>query len=303
MEDAPINVNTIDLNFLGQANGIGSFLVESAGTLVLVETGPHSTFPHLKTSIEALGYNIEDIKHVLLTHIHLDHAGAAWCFAEHGAKIYLHPFGFRHMNDPSKLLASAKMIYKEAMDSLWGTLNPIPSEQLIQVEHNEIVTIDHLEFKSLHTPGHAKHHIAWRLDDFIFTGDVGGVSINGGPVIPPCPPPDINMEDWFESISTLEKEEGIMSYYLTHMGRVDDIYTHNEALRTSLRSYSEFVKPYAAQNASVPDMLPDFREFVQQYLIDNGMQKSDAMAYEAANPSDMSATGLLRYWHKKWEQN
>ena len=112
-------IHVIDLKFKGEDNGIASFLVETALGPVLIETGPHSTLDTLESGIKKLGYQLTDVKHVLITHIHLDHAGAAWCFAEHGSTIYLHPRGYRHMHDPTRLLASAKMIYKDEMESLW----------------------------------------------------------------------------------------------------------------------------------------------------------------------------------------
>ena len=297
--DNSYKIHTIDLNFLGHPNGIAAFLIESTEGPILVETGPHSTLSTLLDGINKLGYKKEDIQHVLLTHIHLDHAGAAWCFADHGANIYLHPFGYRHMNDPSKLLASAKMIYKEHMDRLWGTLKPISANQLIQVDHNQIISIGNTEFKALHTPGHAKHHIAWRLDDVIFAGDVAGVCINNGPVIPPCPPPDIDIEAWINSIKLLGEQTDIKSYYLTHFGIVNELETHNQLLRESLTAYSQFTKPYAEKGSNVAAMLPAFQEFVEKYLVSHGMSSKDAAAYEAANPSDMSVTGLLRYWSKR----
>ena len=292
-------IHTIDLNFLGHANGICAYLVETSIGPILVETGPHSTLDTLEAGIREIGYAKEDIQHVFITHIHLDHAGAAWCFAEHGAKVYLHPFGYRHMHDPSKLLASAKMIYQDKMDFLWGTLKPIPADQLIEVGHGDQVKIDDFVVSAWHTPGHAKHHIAWLIGKDLFTGDVGGVCINDGPVIPPCPPPDINFEDWESSIEVIEELEDVEAFYLTHFGKVTDIDRHLELLREGLKAYSSFAQPYHDKGMSAADMLPEFRDFVSEYLTSHGMAPSDSMAYEGANPSDMSAAGLLRYWKKK----
>ena len=294
-------VHTVDLKFLGHDNGIAAFIVETSAGIILVETGPHSTFPVLKEAIKEIGYRVEDIKHVLLTHIHLDHAGAAWCFAELGATVYLHPKGYRHMHQPERLLASAKMIYKENMDRLWGTLKPIPAEQLVIVENNETLDLLGLNIKALHTPGHAKHHIAWKVNDVIFAGDVAGVIINQGPVIPPCPPPDINIEDWNQSITALRAEKDVLGYYLTHFGYITDTEVHLQKLEKSLKHYSEFMEPHAQAGKTVEEVLPAFRNFVHNYLIENGLNEDDAKAYEAANPSDMSATGLLRYWHKRFD--
>jgi glyoxylase-like metal-dependent hydrolase (beta-lactamase superfamily II) len=292
-------IHVIDLDFLGQKNGIASFVIETVEGPILVETGPHSTLPVLEKSLESLGYKLEDVQHVLITHIHLDHAGAAWCFADLGAKIYLHPLGYHHMNDPSRLLSSAKMIYKEAMDSLWGTLKPIKEDQLVIMEHGESINIYGLDFTAWHTPGHAKHHIAWQVEDHLFTGDVAGVSIHHGPVIPPCPPPDINIEDWIKSIDLIRSLENISSLYLTHFGKITDITNHLNKLEKALDAYSSFFLPHYESGDSVDQVLPEFRDFVKNYLIDHGMNAEDAMSYEAANPSDMSATGLMRYWKKK----
>ncbi|MGI9545489.1 MAG: MBL fold metallo-hydrolase, partial [Cyclobacteriaceae bacterium] len=123
----------IDLHFLGYPKVIAAFLVETEDGPVLIETGPYSTYPTLEKGVNRIGYSIKDIKHVLLTHIHLDHAGAAWKLAENGANIYVHPVGMAHLAYPSKLMDSAKRIYKEDMDRLWGDMQAIPQSQLHEV--------------------------------------------------------------------------------------------------------------------------------------------------------------------------
>ncbi len=292
-------VHTIDLKFLGQTNAIAAFVIEYDGVVILVESGPHSTLPILSAAVEDLGYTLTDVKAVLLSHIHLDHAGAAWCFAEQGAHVYVHPFGYPHILDPTKLLASATMIYGSAMDMLWGTLKPIASDRISAVEDRAVIDHNGLKFTAHHTPGHAKHHIAWELDNMLFTGDVGGVCINKGPVIPPCPPPDINIEDWITSIDRIQSLTHIDTYYLTHYGEVDARSDHMEQLRNGLQSYANFVKPYALNGSSVEDCLPHFMKFVDNSLKKAGLSESDITAYQAANPADMSVTGLMRYWLKK----
>lgn len=207
------------------------------------------------------------------------------------------------MHDPSKLLASAKMIYQEKMDSLWGTLKPIPENQLEVIEDGQSVHIDGAEIIAHHTPGHAKHHIAWQLGNVVFTGDVAGVSIHDGPVVPPCPPPDIQIEDWMDSIEKLLALEGIQKYYLTHFGVVNNPHGHMDKLKAALSAYATFVKPYVEKGHSVEAMMPAFLDFTQQYLVSNGLSEADAAKYEAANPAYMSATGLMRYWNKKLERS
>src|SRR5690554_5577927 len=197
-------INIIDLNFLEEKQTIAAFLVESEGGPVLVETGPESTWPQLESGINRLGYQISDIHHVLLSHIHFDHAGAAWKMAAAGARVYVHPLGLPHLASPERLWQSAAKIYGDDMDRLWGEMRPIPTNRLQEVQHGEKLELEGLDFKALHTPGHAIHHIAWQLGEVLFTGDVAGVKINKGPVVPPCPPPDINIEAWKESIAMLK---------------------------------------------------------------------------------------------------
>lgn len=291
-------IKVIDLKYLNVNQAIGVYLVEINQTPVLIESGPHSTYDRVVETIEASGYQIEDIQHVLLTHIHLDHAGAAWEFAKHGATVYVHPSGIRHLEDPSKLMASAKMIYKDDMDRLWGRMEPIPKEQLVAVAHEQIITIAGYEFKSLHTPGHAKHHIAWQFNDVIFGGDVGGVTINNGPIQPPCPPPDINVEEWRESIEVIRAAKPA-KIYLTHFGEVTDVPNHLDQLNVMLTDWADFVKGLMAKELSTEEMVPLFVEYSNKQLSDGGQSPEQVKQYQAANPSWMSVHGLVRYWNKK----
>ena len=122
---------------------------------IIIETGPHSTLPQIVSFLATKGYTLSDVKHVFLTHIHLDHAGAAWAFAREGATVYLHPVGEKHMIDPTKLLKSAKQIYKDQMYALWGELHPIPAPQLRTIANGEKITIGDTQLVAWHTPGHA----------------------------------------------------------------------------------------------------------------------------------------------------
>lgn len=288
----------IDLQFLGIPNAIASYLFETSAGPVIMETGPHSTLPNLEKGLASFGYQLADIKHVFLTHIHLDHAGAAWAFAQNGAKIYVHPFGIRHLENPEKLMASAKRIYQDDMDRLWGEMQAIPADQLVAIEHEAIIKIGETSFRALHTPGHAVHHIAWVIGDTIISGDVAGVKIGDGPVVPPCPPPDINIEDWERSIQIL-LAEAPTSLQLTHYGSIVDVKEHLSALKDELHAWSNWIKPYYLQGKKAAEVTPAFQAFVNERLIKKGVSKSGLQQYEAANPSWMSVAGLMRYWHKK----
>lgn len=292
------NLHIIDLHFLETEEAIASFLIKTTAGPILIETGPESTFLQLKSSINKLGYQISDIKHVFLTHIHFDHAGAAWKFAEAGAKIYVHPIGLPHLASPEKLWNSAAQIYGNDMERLWGSMSPIATENLIGVEENEIFKIGELHIQALHTPGHAVHHIAWKIEESIFTGDVAGVMINDGPVVPPCPPPDIHLEDWRKSIALL-KSLNPKSLYLTHFGLVTDPQKHLIALENILDDWATWMKPYFEASVDQNSIVPEFMEYTKNQLISQNVDESTIQVYEYANPSWMSVAGLMRYWKLK----
>ncbi|WP_109832374.1 MBL fold metallo-hydrolase [Reichenbachiella versicolor] len=297
-----MTITTVDLHFLGLEHAIASYIIENSEGPILIETGPYSTYPYLVEQINALGYKISDFKHVFITHIHLDHAGAAWAFAKEGANIYLHPLGVKHMADPSRLMASAKMIYKDDMDRLWGQMEPIPESQLIQVGDKETIKVGDVEIKSLHTPGHAKHHIAWQIDGVIFSGDVAGVKIANGPVQPPCPPPDINIEYWLASINILRKAKPSL-LYLTHYGSISNVDGHFDELEEILSDWSDFVKVKWEGGMTNEAIVPLFINYTNDQLKAKGLSQNEIDQYQAANPSWMSVAGLVRYWTKKMNTN
>lgn len=295
-------IYTIDLKFGGVEKAIAAFLVDTGAGLALIETGPHSTLPNLEKGIQTAGYQLSDVKHVFLTHIHLDHAGAAWYFAkENGANIYVHPFGYPHLLKPERLMNSARQIYQEQMDSLWGEMNPIAANQLFAIDHEEEIKVGNLSFKSWHTPGHAVHHIAWQLDTALFAGDVAGVKINNGLVVPPCPPPDINIEDWQGSIELIKGLE-LDRIFLTHFGEVRSIATHLDELESQLLDWANWMKPHWEAGANVQELTPKFQAYVANQLKEAGIVGEGLEKYERANPSWMSVAGLMRYWKKRSEK-
>jgi glyoxylase-like metal-dependent hydrolase (beta-lactamase superfamily II) len=302
-----MKIRTLDLGFLGIENAIAAFVVEGPGGLALVETGPASTLPHLEEALKKNGWQIADFQNVFLSHIHFDHAGAAWVFAEKGAKVYVHPKGLPHLAAPEKLYNSARMIYGEQMDKLWGPMHPIPENQLVAPAHGEIIEACGLRFTAWHTPGHAVHHIAWEAsplpppaqgESVLFTGDVAGVKIGDGPVAPPCPPPDINVEDWLASIQIL-KNLPAETLYLTHFGKITDKNAHLNALESRLSDWANWMKPFAEQQTPPEKIVPLFEKYVAEGLAAEGVDKAGLRRYEAANPAFMSVAGLLRYWKKK----
>ncbi len=297
MSKKPI-IHTLDLKFLGQDDTIASNLIIVDGEIALVETGPYSTFEALKSEVKRLGYDLKDIKKVFLTHIHFDHAGAAWALAELGATIYVHPVGEKHLMAPSKLYNSAKMIYGDKMDYLWGKMENIAPERLYPTAHGEKIALGNGTITAWHTPGHANHHIVWQVGDDLFAGDVAGCKINGGIVVPPCPPPDIDIEAWVESINLIKKL-GVKRLYLTHFGTITGIQKHLNQLEKRLLRWSNWMRPRYEQGMTAAEVTPQYQAFVEKELTRYGIVGQQLARYESANPAWMSVAGLMRYWHKK----
>ncbi len=291
-------IKVIDLNFLGYDQAIAAFLVPTNDGLVLVETGPHSSLPRLLHQIEALGYHQEQVRYVLLSHIHLDHAGAAWYFAELGANIYVHPVGLPHLQNPERLMSSATRIYGDDMDRLWGQMQAINADRLMGVDHGQSLILGDKTFEAWHTPGHAVHHIAWKLDDALFTGDVAGVKIFDGPVMPPCPPPDIDIEAWNQSIDLILAQD-VSKLYLTHFGSITAVEAHFEQLRYFLNDWHQWMSRHLESEPDLAKLVPLFQQHVANQLKKLGLSSKEIEVYEAANPSWMSVYGLSRYINRQ----
>lgn len=291
-------IHTLDLDFLNEASSIASFLIETSEGLILIESGPETTFDNLINEITKRGFDWKNIKHLLLTHIHFDHAGAAWKFARNGTKVHVHPAGLPHLQNPEKLWNSAAMIYGDDMDRLWGKMEPIDSGLLIPADEGGTIVLGDAEFKVHYTPGHAVHHNAYQLGDIIFTGDVAGVKIGNGPVVPPCPPPDIHVELWLQSIQKLKNLQP-EALYLTHFGRVDGPRQHFSELELILDDWASWMKQHFDAGTPTEAITPDFMDYTKGQLLQAGVLESDIQKYEYANPSWMSVAGLLRYWKLK----
>lgn len=295
MATPPIHV--LDLEFI-EPEAIAAFLVETREGPVLVECGPHSVFHQLEAALGRHGYRPEDVRHVFLSHIHFDHAGAAWALAQQGAIIHVHPAGYKHLLDPSRLYHSASRIYGDQMERLWGRMEGIAEAQMKASEAGRAVQVGEWQFIPWFTPGHAVHHIAWQVGKAVFTGDVGGCRIGSGPAVPPCPPPDIDVEAWQDSIRLLRGLDAD-TFYLTHFGAYTDIGPLLDGLESRLLDWAGWMRPYAEQQRPAEELVPLFQAYVAQQLREAGAGEADLAKYEAANPAFMSVGGLLRYWGRK----
>lgn len=290
-------VKVLDLQFQGAEKVIASFLLQSREGPVLIETGPESTYARLEAALKQEGVHPKEVRHVFVTHIHLDHAGAAWRFAELGATVYVHPRGAPHLVDPSRLLASAERIYGAMLKPLWGELKGIPQERVRVLEDGEVVDLGGLRVQALETLGHASHHHAYLVDGLLFAGDIAGVRIAPGPVLPPTPPPDIHLESWYASLDRiLALRPEVL--YLTHFGPYRDVEAHLLALRGVLEEWAGWVLHRLKEGLSLEEMTERFEAYWRRGLEEAGVEGGLAQLYALADPPYMNLQGLVRYWQK-----
>jgi glyoxylase-like metal-dependent hydrolase (beta-lactamase superfamily II) len=292
-------IDTLDLAFRGRPQVIGAFLVRAGRGAVLVETGPASTLPNLVAGLAEHGLTPDDVTNVLLTHIHLDHAGAAGWWAERGATVWVHPRGAPHLVDPSKLEASARRIYGELMDSLWGPITPAPPQRVRTVEDGEAIEVEGLRFTAIDTPGHANHHHVYRLGDVAFTGDVAAIRLHGtGGVDLPAPPPEFDLEKWRASLDRL-RAAGLERIYRTHFGAADGVAAELDAVEALLEETTAVVRAMIDRGLDRASMLEEYRGWVRRRAAAAGADADVIRAYETANPREMSVDGIVRYWRKR----
>jgi glyoxylase-like metal-dependent hydrolase (beta-lactamase superfamily II) len=296
-------IQLLDAHHLGRPGIIGIALLDlgPGNGLALIDCGPDVVFDNLVAALRALGRRPEEVRHLVLSHIHFDHAGGAWRWArEFGTEVHVHPRGQAHLLDPSKLLASATRIYGEKMDYLWGKMEPLPPARLHLAEDNTRLALsDHVTLEVLATPGHAQHHNAyfWAAGSTVFAGDVAGVKLDNGPVLPPCPPPDIDLESWHTSLNRLRqlRPENV---YVTHYGLLDHPLARFDELERRLRAWADWMKDELRAGKQETVILPEFNHWVLDGLRAEGLNAAELTAYEQANPAFMSVAGLARYWRK-----
>lgn len=293
-------VVTLDLNFQGRPHAIASYLIRHPDGAILIESGPGSTLAALEAGLAKQGLSPRDLTHVLLTHIHLDHAGAAGWLARQGAEIFVHPVGAPHMINPERLLASAGRIYGKKMKALWGEFLPVPEDKLRVPQDGEVIEIGDLRFTPINTPGHAEHHFAYIFQDICFTGDVGGVRIPGYQYLRvPMPPPELHLERWHKSIAHLQKEK-FRRIAPTHFGIYDDPEWHLREVEKGLESAELWLEQTMSEDPFPPveAMRKSFTELMMEEAVEMNLSEDVMRAYQLANPPGMSADGLLRYWKK-----
>jgi glyoxylase-like metal-dependent hydrolase (beta-lactamase superfamily II) len=273
----------IDLDFLGLPRAIGVYLVETPDGPALFDCGPHSTLPRLRAGLRDRGLGLRELRHLLLSHIHLDHAGGAGAIVrEHPSlQVWVSAVGAPHLADPTRLEASARRLYGERFDALWGELVPVP-EANIRIADGEV-----LGFEAFLTPGHASHHVCYARDGTLLAGDACGVRLPPAEyVLPVAPPPDVDVEAWHESIAAIESRTP-ERLALIHFGVVSDVGPHLARLGAELDRWAGLVRSGL-----------DCESFVAAARTGAG---ADAAVYDAIAPYGQSWQGLRRYLAKRGE--
>ncbi len=269
----------IDLLHAGNPHTIGVYLLDTSGGLSLHDCGPASCIDALKAGLAERGHELQDVKHLLLSHIHLDHAGAAGTLVREHPELQVHvsEVGAPHLVDPSRLERSARRLYGDAFDVLWGELAPVPEEN-VRVAGDRV-----LELECFPSPGHASHHVCYFDGETLYAGDAAGVRIQPhSTVLPPTPPPEAEVETWYRTLERIERCEP-QRLALIHFGIAHDVSRHLTELRERLDEWARRVEDGASE-----------QEFVDAARGDLGAEEVDD--YDRAMPFWQSYAGLRRYW-------
>jgi glyoxylase-like metal-dependent hydrolase (beta-lactamase superfamily II) len=270
----------LDLRHLGAERVIGSYLLETRDGPALFDCGPTTCVEHLKIGLRERGLELGDVRHLLLSHIHLDHAGAAGVLVrEHpGLRVHVSEIGAPHLVDPSRLEASARRLYGAVFDELWGELAPVPEDNV------HVVGDDVLGLECFPTPGHASHHVCYLdADGTLYAGDAAGVRIQPHrAVLPPTPPPEFDLDTWLRTLDEIVRRAPAR-LALIHFGVAGDVERHLAELRRRLHEW-------VALDGVTEE---EFTETVSAD-VETGLDE-----YERAMPFWQSYAGLKRYWEKR----
>lgn len=294
-----MEVEVIDLKFQGHERAIAAFLIRGPEGVFLIESGPESCRDRLLSELNARGVSPSDLKGLFVTHIHLDHAGAAGWFAEQDVPVYVHPKGAKHLVAPEKLEASARQVYGASFDALWGGLAPAPEESVHILEDGEIAELAGLKVLALDTPGHAFHHLAYAIDGCVFAGDAAGARIDdSGFISVTSAPPQFHLEHTLASIEKIRSQDP-KALYLTHFGPVADPQQHLSEYRDAVELNAEFVRMRLEEKMDSDSLAIAYQAFVMEQAFRHQLPRSQWETIQAINGTGMCADGIRMYWERE----
>jgi len=287
----------IDLHHADVPEAIASYLLPLAGgAFALFDPGPGSTLPRLEAGVAKAGFELAGLTHVLVSHVHLDHAGAAGALARRtGATVACHPRAAPHLADPTRLMASARRVYGARLDELWGPMEAVPEAQLRVLEDGDELDLGPQRVRAIAAPGHANHQHAYLLDDGrLFPGDAAAIRLPGQrALMPATAPPEIDLEAWNGTLDALEAAAPTQ-LLLPHFGPKDDVADHLERLRAALPAWAQVVREGLALGEAERPLADRLEGYLRAELAAEGVLAEGAdRAIRAAGPM-MCAIGLRR---------
>ena len=295
-------IDYADLCFRGQPGIIATGLLHGSAGVAIIDPGPTTCLATLEAALKAKGFGWDDVRAVLLTHIHLDHAGASGHVlkAAKSARLYVHKHGARHMVDPTILIASATRLYQRDMERLWGDMLPVPADRVEVLGNRNSLSIAGHDVEVAWTPGHASHHVSYFLPAprIAFVGDTAGICRpTGRVVLPPTPPPDIDLEAWHTSTDTILAWNPEV-LFLTHFGPQPSPIEHFREFWSRMDDWSTRVRASLGMPGTDEERGAAFAKAVVEEL-ERATSRSAALAYGQAAQFDFSWAGLARYWRAK----
>jgi glyoxylase-like metal-dependent hydrolase (beta-lactamase superfamily II) len=301
-ETIATDTHFLDLEHLGRARVIGACLLESEGRRALVDPGPGSALPVLLARLDAFGVGPEDLTDLLLTHIHLDHAGVSGALVARNPRlrVWVHARGAPHLIDPSRLVSSARRLWGDELDRLWGDCLPIPADNLTVLSGGEEIALGARRLQVADTPGHASHHVCYFEADTAtaFVGDTAGVRVTGtGYALPPTPPPDIDLEAWAASLDRIAAWAP-RQVVVTHFGAIPAVEHHLAQLRRRLQSWGDWARELVEADLDESQRGARFVAQVEAEVHAHLDDETAASILQAAQP-DLCWLGLARYWRRR----
>jgi glyoxylase-like metal-dependent hydrolase (beta-lactamase superfamily II) len=297
------DISYIDLNFCDTPKSIATGVYAGDGGAVLIDPGPGSCIHTLRSSLAAQGIGVGDIESILITHIHLDHAGATGLLVRDNPRIrvFVHEKGAPHVVDPSKLINSANQLWGvEGVARLWGQVIPVPESNLQVLGERAQITAGGRRFDVRYTPGHASHHVSY-FDDrsgLVWAGDTAGLRFTSKVfTLPPTPPPDIDLEAWRDSLAKI-RDWRPETVFITHFGPYAGAAAHLDHIETSLRDVAEMARRAIQTDASDDAKYERFKEDVFAY-VRSAVDEQEMRPLEFVGPLEFNWRGLVRYWKKK----
>jgi len=298
------DITVLDMNWVGRPHSVAAALLESNGHRAIVDPGPESTYATLRERLQSRGLSVAQLDAILLTHIHLDHAGATGSLLRENPRlaVYVHTLGAPHMLDPSRLVASASRLWPDTLHQLFGETLPVPRENLRILEGGETLTLGTRKLEVAYTPGHASHHVSYfdAAEGVALVGDTTGIRIDNGPyILPATPPPDINLEIWENSFAAILARRP-SRLFLTHFGFAGNPAEHIDEFRRRLHRWANLaaeVLRSASGEAEAKETFVARAQAEMQELL--GAEEAEHHAFTAG--LDLSFLGLARYLRKRAE--